>query len=92
MFSKGTKKGTVRFIIRPACKAKECALVGSFSQWNLLPMIKQKNGTFALTIPVLGGYHEYKFILDGQWIDDPDTEFRVPNPFGGTNSFLRIEK
>lgn len=51
---------------------------GSFNNWstNELPMEKTDSGW---EIPyVLGtGNHEYKFIVDGQWITDPENPFTI---------------
>jgi len=31
-----------------------------------------------------GTYH-YRFLVDGNWCDDPDCTLRVTNPYGGYN-------
>ena len=31
-----------------------------------------------------------RFLVDGQWCDDPYCEMSVPNPFGGQNSVCRV--
>jgi hypothetical protein len=35
------------------------------------------------------GRHEYRFIVDGQWTDDPLCSAFVSNPFGSLNCVLR---
>lgn len=37
------------------------------------------------------GRHEYRFIADGEWIDDPNAKEIVSNPHGGFNSILIVE-
>ena len=91
MFAKGTKKGTLRFAIKPAAKAKQALLAGSFNQWKPVAMAKQKDGSFAITVPVSSGVHQYKFVVDGQWIADPDHNVCAPNPYGGANSIVRVD-
>jgi hypothetical protein len=36
------------------------------------------------------GEHHYRFLVDGQWRDDPDTVWRVQNPFGSQDSVCQI--
>jgi 1,4-alpha-glucan branching enzyme len=61
-------------------------VAGSFSQWKPLPMKKQRDGGFAVTVPVPSGTHEYRFIVDGNWTTDPDNDSYVLNPYGSVNS------
>ncbi|MXW77650.1 MAG: hypothetical protein F4Z57_01385, partial [Gemmatimonadetes bacterium] len=39
-----------------------------------------------VTLPL--GKHEYRFVVDGEWRDDPQCEERRPNSFGTTNCIL----
>jgi len=86
MFTKGRKTGTVRFSFQCTSGAEKVHLAGSFSQWKPLTMRRQKNGSFALTVAVPAGTLEYRFIVDGNWITDPDNDSYVPNPYGSVNS------
>jgi len=36
------------------------------------------------------GRYEYLFVVDGQWLPDPNAKESVANPFGGRNSVLRV--
>lgn len=37
------------------------------------------------------GRYEYCFVVDGtRWVTDPRANESVPNPFGGSNSVVRI--
>ncbi len=86
MIAKGQKKGTLKFSIRPANGAKEVALAGDFTDWKPTSMKKQKDGTFSIMLPVPEGAHEYKFVVDGQWVVDPDNNKWALNPYGTLNS------
>ena len=86
MFTKGKKDGTTRFLLRPSGHAQEVLVAGSFSQWQPLAMKRQRDGRFALTVPVPAGTYEYRFIVDGTWTTDPDNASYVLNPYGGANS------
>jgi len=46
-------------------------------------MHMDRNGTWAATVALLPGTHRYRFIMDGEWRDDPECKLRVSNPFGG---------
>lgn len=70
--------------------AKEVCLVGSFNNWNPKkhPMHQNDNGTWEKTVIIPPGMYEYKFLVDGQWIIDPQNGLTCLNCFGTTNSVL----
>lgn len=86
MIAKGSKKGQIKFSVKPANSAKEVALAADFTEWKPTAMKKQKDGSFALTVAVPTGTHEYKYIIDGQWVVDPDNNRWALNPYGTLNS------
>jgi 1,4-alpha-glucan branching enzyme len=90
MFSKGKKKGTVRFAYRPENAAGNARLAGDFTQWRPIRMRKQKDGGFVAVVPLSKGTYEYKFIVDEQWITDPDNSTWAMNPYGTMNSVARV--
>ena len=90
MFKKGTKKGTIRFSLKPAASAGKVEVAGDFNGWIPLEMKKQK-GTFAVTVNAPPGTYEYKFIVDGDWQVDPDHSSWALNPFGTLNSVAQVE-
>jgi 1,4-alpha-glucan branching enzyme len=67
--------------------AQKVSLAGNFNRWdvNSLPMKKDAKGTWKATVNLEPGRHEYRFYVDGAWRDDPDSQERVGNPFGGQN-------
>ncbi|MFN8208810.1 MAG: glycogen-binding domain-containing protein [Bacteroidales bacterium] len=54
-------------------QARQVVLTGTFNRWRTdeLLMEKTKDG-WELRYILPAGTHEYKFIVDGQWITDPD--------------------
>jgi len=86
MVTKGQKDGTIRFSLRSPGGAQEVLVAGSFSHWKPLAMKRQRDGSFALTVAVPLGTHEYRFIVDGNWTPDPDNDTYVLNPYGSVNS------
>ena len=78
-----------------ACQAPgahEVFLAGDFNDWQprATPMVRQPDGRWTVTLPLHPGRHEYRFIVDGRWEDDPQAAGSVPNPFGGCNSVLEV--
>ena len=69
--------------------AKQVYLAGEFNEWSTtsLPMRKEKDGTWWIVIKLSPGKYEYKFVVDGQWVADPDNPVTV-GAYG--NSLVRI--
>ena len=67
--------------------AQKVALAADFSGWEqgAIPMKKQKDGVWKTSLNLATGTYEYRFLVDGQWHDDPQCLTRLPNPFGADN-------
>jgi 1,4-alpha-glucan branching enzyme len=91
MFQKAAKKGTTTFSIIAPSGAKEVGLAGDFTSWKPLPMKKQKAGRFAISVALQPGVYEYRYLVDGLWVTDPDHNHWAPNPFGSFNSVAQVE-
>jgi 1,4-alpha-glucan branching enzyme len=74
-------KQTFRF---SAPEAMSVLLVGDFTHWQKggIPMQKGKDGVWVATVELAPGKHTYRFLVDGDWRDDPECTVRVPNPYG----------
>lgn len=89
-----TEKGEVlvRFLIR-AAGAQRVAVAGDFNDWNPEGATLVRLGepdVFAITLPLgKGKTYSYKFVVDGEWVEDPAAEAR-PDGFGNRNSVLRL--
>ncbi len=77
----GSKKQTFRIA---APHAERVLLAGDFTKWerSAVPMQKGKDGIWTANLELTPGPHNYRFIIDGQWSDDPECTTRVPNPYG----------
>jgi len=91
MFTKNKKRGTFQFSIKPPDGCVQAFLAGGFRAWKPLAMKKQSDGRFTLDLPLPTGRHEYKFIVDGRWMTDPDHSAWVANPYGSFNSLVEIK-
>jgi 1,4-alpha-glucan branching enzyme len=67
-------------------------LAGSFNSWNpsVRPLKKDAKGIWKTTISLPQGAHQYRFIVDGQWIEDPASPHKELNEFGGFNSVVVV--
>jgi len=73
--------------------AKEVYLVGEFNNWTVNDSSRltiKKNGTWERRVDLKPGSYRYKFVVDGQWVQDPASTKSEPNPFGGVDSILTI--
>jgi len=72
--------------------AQAVYIAGDFNNWNAqdLPMTRQDSGDWTISVPLDPGKYEYKFIADGNWIEDPDNPEKKSDPFGGSNSLVTI--
>jgi 1,4-alpha-glucan branching enzyme len=79
-------------LVNPA--ATQVFVAGSFNNWQpeQTPLIAAGNGRWASALQVAPGRHEYLFVVDGQWLPDPNAKESVENPFGGRNSVLTVSE
>ena len=67
--------------------ARSVQLAGDFTDWEQAPVAlrKAKDGVWKKTLALPPGAHEYRLLVDGQWVDDPQCTSRRPNAFGSEN-------
>ncbi|MBU6411162.1 MAG: isoamylase early set domain-containing protein, partial [Verrucomicrobia bacterium] len=77
-----------------APEAVSVMLVGDFTNWQDKPisMIKREGGLWTASVNLPPGTYHYRFLVDGQWRDDPECTLRVPNPYGGENSVRTVRR
>ena len=75
-----------------ASEAKEAILVGDFNSWDLKKhtMKKDDKGRWTKIVTLAPGMYEYKFLVDGQWQNDPNNDQMVANSFGTLNNILTV--
>lgn len=78
------QKVTFSFV---APDAQSVQVAGDFTAWNSGPVAlkKQKDGVWKKVVSLEPGRYEYRYLVDGQWQDDPNCPTRVPNTFGSEN-------
>lgn len=88
-----TKKRRVTFLLK-APEAKEAMLMGDFNGWDKKshPMKTAEGGMWKKILMLTPGRYEYKFLVDGEWRNDPENELLCPNDFGTHNNLLTVSK
>jgi len=86
-----TETAPTRFEFESAT-AKSVCLAGSFNDWNpgATEMIRDGSGRWVKEMTLVPGIHEYLFVVDGEWLEDPRAAECVPNPYNRNNSVLRV--
>jgi len=74
--------------------AKEVILMGDFNEWSPTthPMELNGNSTWQKSVMLSPGKYEYKFKVDGQWVEDANNNQSCSNCFGTCNSIIEIRK
>lgn len=86
----GTKRKQTFSFTAP--DASSVQLVGGFTHWQQQPISMKKgaDGVWRATVELEPGEHHYRFLVDGQWRDDPECNLNVPNPYGSHNSVRQV--
>jgi cyclomaltodextrinase len=69
-------------------------LAGSFNGWadsDLRMTDPENDGTYSLVIDLAPGQHTYKFVVDGNWQQDPVNPLVEDDGFGGQNSVVKVK-
>jgi 1,4-alpha-glucan branching enzyme len=89
--SKGNKTKRVNFkFLAPL--AEKVSVAGDFNEWNLMshPMKKDKKGIWKISLNLLPGTYQYRFLVDGEWQGNPSCTDCIENPFGTLNCVKKV--
>jgi 1,4-alpha-glucan branching enzyme len=83
------KKETFHFT---SADAVSVLLVGDFTHWQAHPISMRKgpDGVWTAAVELSPGSHSYRFMVDGEWRDDPECAIHVPNPYGTDDMVRRV--
>jgi chromosome partitioning protein len=72
--------------------AKEVYIAGDFNDWKTDEdsRMLQENGTWKKKMSLFPGRYRYRFVADGQWVEDPRNPKKLVNPFGQMDSLVEI--
>lgn len=84
-----TKKVTFSFY---AENADSIHVSGDFNQWSETShaLEQEDDGIWKKTVLLPPGTYEYKFVVDGQWQNDPENDAVCLNCFGTTNNRIEV--
>ena len=92
----GSRKKTQKRVIltMSASEAKSVLLAGDFNDWNTHshPFKKETKGKWKISLSLQPGSYQYRFLVDGEWKDDPNCTTFTPNPFGSVNNVLTVKQ
>jgi 1,4-alpha-glucan branching enzyme len=89
--NKKAQKRRITFKLE-ASEAKEAILAGDFNSWDVKKhrMKMDVKGRWTKIVNLTPGRYEYKFLVDGEWKNDPNNDQVVPNSFGTLNNHLTV--
>jgi hypothetical protein len=75
-----------------APEAHAVHVAGEFNNWSsdATPLENTESGEWVTHQLLRSGQYEYRFVVDGRWLEDPESAQRVANPHGGFNSVLTV--
>ena len=87
--TQGEKEITLKYF---STDARQVLVAGNFNGWRpeATPLKKTGSGEWLVGLSLRSGEYEYRFVVDGQWCEDPEAAKREVNPYGGFNSILDV--
>ncbi|MFH2051308.1 MAG: alpha-amylase family glycosyl hydrolase [bacterium] len=86
---------SVEFVYVPVISGvNNVFLAGSFNDWNdskTRMTDSDGDGSYTVSLLLPQGTYQYKFVVDGQWQQDPNNPEGADDGFGGQNSVLRVD-
>lgn len=72
--------------------AREVFVAGSFNSWNprATPMSKDALGDWSVELRLPPGEYRYRFLVDGDWHDDPLAQLTAINAFGSFDAVVSV--
>jgi len=82
------------FLSVKAPDAKEVYLAGEFNNWKLdeNSRMEQTNGFWTKRLSLNNGKYRYRFVIDGNWLEDPVNPLTQLNTYGTLDSLLEVGK
>ena len=73
--------------------AQRVCLAGDFNNWNMNDCHLQKSGSgeWTASLNLKPGVYDYRFVVDGEWRDDPKSQELVFNEYGTQNARIVVK-
>ena len=77
-----------------APQATKVFVAGCFNDWNQVatPLERDEAGSWKCAVTLAPGQYEYRFVVDGEWCDDPLNSMLSSNEMGTQNCILIVEE
>ena len=81
----------VKFVFS-AIRAKSISVAGTFNNWTpgVLELRKDLVGIWRGSLRLKPGTYQYRYCVDGKWVNDPCARNTVLNEFGTNNTVLEV--
>ena len=88
---KKSSKATISWEAPPSgdSQKSKVAVAGDWDWSNPRPLSKNSKGVFSVDLPLPPGRHQFKFVIDGQWITS-DAYPKCDNGIGEENNYIEI--
>jgi len=85
------KMTEVVFVVS-APQAKDVYVAGDFNDWQLNDTARMEpaNGSWRKRLNLSHGKYHYRFVIDGEWMEDSKNPAKETNPFGSVDSLIEI--
>jgi len=72
--------------------ASRVYVAGDFNGWKLdeTTLMEHNNGLWTKRISLTPGSYRYKFVKDGEWLEDPNNPKAATNPYGQKDSLIEV--
>ncbi|MFA5075529.1 MAG: AAA family ATPase [Candidatus Babeliales bacterium] len=72
--------------------ASRVYVAGDFNGWKTddTTLMEQDNGVWKKRVSLTAGQYRYKFVKDGEWIEDPANPKVATNPYGQKDSLIEV--
>lgn len=75
--------------------AQEVYLCGDFNQWSATSLRMIRHGAsdyWEKRLTLAPGRYQYKFVVDREWVHDPEASENVRNQHGSLNSVMEVRE
>ncbi len=71
--------------------ASQVNIAGDFNAWEMTTLaLRKTDSVWKITLELKPGIYHYKFLVDGEWVNDPNNVRTAPNQFGSLNNVLEV--
>jgi len=86
------QEGQLVKFVYAAIQANRISVVGTFNNWTVgaFTLKKDSVGVWRGALHLKPGTYQYRYNVDGKWVNDPSARNTVLNEFGTRNTVLEV--